>query len=61
MPIFPEFGALFLRTSGGVTIYGFLPVVFMCLGSVLLMAGGSWLNPAASKETLAKYFPARDP
>ncbi len=57
--IFPVLGDLFLRTTGSVTIYGYLPVVLMCLGSALLMWVVSLLTPAASKPTIEKYFPTR--
>jgi len=55
--IFPELGNLFLRTTGGVTMFGYLPVVFMCIGSALLMWGVSVLTPPPARATLEKYFP----
>lgn len=55
--IFPALGGLFQRTSGGVVVYGYLPVMFMCLGSALLMVVVSLLTPAPRDETLRKYFP----
>ena len=41
------------------TIYGFMPVVPMVLGSALLMVVVSLLTPAPSAATLERYFPAR--
>jgi len=57
MQIFPALGDLFLRTTGSVTMYGYLPVVFMCLGSAFLIWIVSLLTPAPSKTTIEKYFP----
>ncbi|MBI5384703.1 MAG: sodium:solute symporter family protein [Verrucomicrobia bacterium] len=59
--IFPALGDLFLRTPGSVTIYGYLPVMFICLGSVALMAVVSLLTRPPSTETIEKYFPAQSP
>ena len=55
--IFPALGDLFLRTTGSVTMYGYLPVVFMCLGSVLLICVVSLVTPLPAKSTIEKYFP----
>jgi SSS family solute:Na+ symporter len=55
--IFPELGGLFLRTPSNVTIYGYLPVMPMCLGSALVMVVVSLLTKAPSRATLDKYFP----
>jgi len=57
--IFPTFGDLFLRTTGSVTMYGYLPVVFMCVGSALLIWAVSLLTPTPSKTTIEKYFPTK--
>jgi SSS family solute:Na+ symporter len=57
--IFPALGDLFLRTSGSVTVHGYLPVMFMCLGSALLLALVSLLTPPPSRATIEKYFPPR--
>jgi SSS family solute:Na+ symporter len=57
VPIFPLLGDLFLRTPSQVTIYGFMPVVFLCLGSGAWMIGVSLLTRAPSRATLAKFFP----
>lgn len=35
VPIFAELGNLFLRTPSNVTIFGYMPVMFICLGSAL--------------------------
>jgi SSS family solute:Na+ symporter len=55
--IFPALGDLFLRTTGSVTMYGYLPVVFMCLGSTVLIWIVSLLTPAPRKTVIEKYFP----
>jgi SSS family solute:Na+ symporter len=55
--IFPALGDMFLRSTGGVTIYGSLPVMPMCLISGLLMWIVSLLTPPPSKATIHKYFP----
>lgn len=57
VPIFPALGELFLRTPGSVTLYGYLPVVFMCAGSTLLVWLVSLLTPPPSRATIEKYFP----
>jgi SSS family solute:Na+ symporter len=57
--IFPELGDLFLRTTGSVTMYGYLPVMFMCIGSAGLMWLVSLLTPAPSAKTIEKYFPKK--
>ena len=54
--IFPELGNQFARTAGNVTIYGYLPVMFMCLGSGIIMIVVSLLTPPPSQATLDKYF-----
>lgn len=59
VPIFPALGSLFLRTPGGVTMFGFLPVVFLCLVSAVLMWGVSLLTRPPSRATIEKYFPNR--
>jgi len=58
MQIFPALGDMFLRNSGNVTIYGFLPVMPMCIGSGIIMVVVSLMTPKPSQATLAKYFPA---
>lgn len=58
VPICPSLGGLFLRTPGGVTMFGFLPVVFLCGVSGLLMWGVSLLTRPPRPETIEKYFPA---
>ncbi len=54
-PILPE---VFARTPGSVTIWGFLPVVPMVLGSALLMGLVSILTRPPGAATIEKYFPA---
>jgi Na+/proline symporter len=55
--IFPALGHLFERTTANVTVYGFLPVVPMVLGSALVMFLVSVLTEPPSPATIAKYFP----
>jgi SSS family solute:Na+ symporter len=57
--IFPALGDLFLRTPVNVTIHGYMPVMFLCLGSVFWMVVGSLLTRAPSARTLAMFFPVR--
>jgi SSS family solute:Na+ symporter len=57
--IFPALGHLFERTIVNVTVYGFLPVVPMVLGSAVCMIVVSLLTAPPSAETIAKYFPQR--
>lgn len=54
--IFAALGHLFERSTANVTVYGFLPVVPMVLGSALLMILVSWVTPPPSKQTIDKYF-----
>jgi len=54
--IIPALGDLFLRTPGNVTVYGYLPVMPMCVGSALLMIVVSLLTRPPSKGTLERYF-----
>jgi Na+/proline symporter len=61
VPIFAELGDLFLRTPSNVTIFGYMPVMFMCLGSALWMFVVSLLTPAPSRATIAKFFPSSKP
>jgi SSS family solute:Na+ symporter len=56
VPIVPALGDLFLRTRGGVTVYGYLPVVPMVAGSALLVWLGSILSPPPSRATIDRYF-----
>jgi Na+/proline symporter len=55
--IFPALGHMFERTIVNVTVYGFLPVVPMVLGSAVCMIIVSLLTTPPSAETIAKYFP----
>jgi len=57
--IYPALGDLFLRGPTNVTIYGYLPVMPMVLGSALIMIIVSLLTHPPSHETLEKYFPTR--
>ena len=56
--IFPALGHLFERTTANVTVFGFLPVVPMVLGSALWMILVSLATPPPSIGTIRKYFPA---
>ena len=58
--IFESLGNMFLRTPGNVTIYGYLPVMPMCIGSAVVMFFVSLLTPPPSKATIDKYFPPRE-
>jgi hypothetical protein len=55
--IFPALGHLFERTIVNVTVFGFLPVMPMVLGSAVCMVVVSLLTAPPSRETIAKYFP----
>jgi len=55
--IFPGLGALLLRTTGNVTIYGYLPVLPMVLVSALLVWLVSLVTRPPSAATLDRYFP----
>jgi SSS family solute:Na+ symporter len=55
--IFTPFGDMLLRSTSGVTVYGFLPVMPMCLVSGFLMWVVSLLTPPPRAGTIAKYFP----
>ena len=52
---------LVARTAGGTAVLGFMPVVPIVLGSVLLMVVVSWLTAKPSAPTLARYFPGPTP
>ncbi len=54
--IFPQLGDMFLRGPVNVTIFGFLPVFPMVIGSALLMLLVSLITPPPSKATIDKYF-----
>ena len=58
VPIFPELGGLFLRGPTNMTMFGYLPVLPMCLGSAVLMVLVSLLTRPPSQTTIHKYFPA---
>lgn len=54
--IFPALGHLFERGPAAVTVYGFLPVVPMVIGSALCMIVFSLITPPPSQATINKYF-----
>jgi hypothetical protein len=49
---------VFARTPGNVTVWGYLPVVPMVLGSAALMVGVSLLTRPPSSATIERYFPS---
>lgn len=55
--IIPALGGLFLRTTANVTVFGFLPVAPMVVGSAILVWLVSLLTPPPSGKTIARYFP----
>jgi solute:Na+ symporter, SSS family len=57
--LLPALGHLFERGPAGITVYGFLPVVPMVLGSALCMAVFSLVTRPPGRATLEKYFPLR--
>lgn len=57
--IFPELGRLFLRTPSNVTIHGYMPVMFMCIGSALWIFVVSLLTKAPSAATVERFFPKK--
>jgi len=57
VPIFAELGNLFLRTPSNVTVFGYMPVMFMCLGSALWVFVVSLLTRPPSRRTIDKFFP----
>jgi Na+/proline symporter len=59
IPIFPELGGLFLRGPTNMTMFGYLPVMPMCIGSAVIMVVVSLLTRAPSQATLDKYFPVK--
>jgi SSS family solute:Na+ symporter len=59
--IFPALGGLFLRSIGGVTIFGYLPVVPMVFGSAFLMWAVSLMTRPPAQATIDKYFPPAAP
>ncbi|MDQ3814930.1 MAG: sodium:solute symporter family protein [Armatimonadota bacterium] len=58
VPIFPSLGGLFMRTPGNITVYGFLPVMPMCIISSLLVWIVSLMTKPPSQATIEKYFPS---
>src|ERR1043165_4250601 len=54
--VFSALGHFFERSTANVTVYGFLPVVPMVLGSAAVMIFFSLLTPAPSRATIEKYF-----
>jgi SSS family solute:Na+ symporter len=57
VPIFEVLGGLLLRGTGGVTVWGALPVVPMVAGSALLVWLVSLLTPPPSRATVDRFFP----
>ena len=48
-----------MRSATQVTVFGYLPVVPMVLGSAILMILFSLATKPPSKETVEKYFPSK--
>lgn len=61
VPIFALTGEWLLRTPMNVTLHGYMPVMFMCLGSAFWMVVVSLVTRPPRPATLAKYFPAAHP
>jgi SSS family solute:Na+ symporter len=57
--VFEALGHVFERSFANVTVYGFLPVVPMVLGSAVLMVLVSLVTHPPSRATIDKYFPGR--
>lgn len=55
--IFSALGHFLERSTANVTVFGFLPVVPMVLGSAVVMVLFSLLTPPPSSATILKYFP----
>jgi SSS family solute:Na+ symporter len=51
-------GGLLLRSAGGLTVYGALPVLPMVLGSALLVWAVSLVTAPPSPATIERYFPS---
>ena len=56
VPVFENLGNLFLRTPSGVTIHGYMPVMFLCLGSAFFMIVVSLITRPPRREIIDKYF-----
>ena len=54
--IIPALGDLFLRTPMNVTMFGFMPVMFLCLGSAAIVFFVSLVTRPPSVATIQKYF-----
>ena len=57
--IFPALGDLFLRGRGSVTMFGFLLVMPMTIGTAVIMIVVSLFTKTPSQPTLDKYFPPK--
>jgi len=57
--IFQSLGGMFLRGPKTVTIFGYLPVMPMCLGSALIMVIGSLITKPPAQHIIDKYFPPK--
>jgi solute:Na+ symporter, SSS family len=56
VPVFESLGSLFLRSTSGVTIHGYMPVMFLCLGSAFWMVLVSLLTTPPRQEVIKRYF-----
>jgi len=57
VPIVPALGGTLLRSAGGVTVFGMLPVVPMLAGSAVLMWLVSLATRPPSRATVDRFFP----
>jgi SSS family solute:Na+ symporter len=57
VPIVPALGGALLRTTGGVTVFGLLPVVPMLAGSAVLVWLVSLATRPPSAATVERFFP----
>jgi SSS family solute:Na+ symporter len=55
---YPALGSMFMRGTGGITFYEYLPVLPMFLGSAALVVVVSLLTAPPSRETIERYFPS---
>ncbi len=57
--IFPALGDMFLRSKASVTMYGFLLVMPMTIGTAIIMVVVSLFTKTPPPSTLDKYFPEK--
>jgi SSS family solute:Na+ symporter len=59
IPIFPALGDLFARGKVSVTMYGFMLVMPMTIGTAIIMVVVSLFTKAPAEPILSKYFPPK--